>query len=84
MKSKKVTKQELKKRLRDKLNFHKLSRTTRFTRNNEMETLEKELRNKKITPKSKKALKERLALLEKLEERDMDNFENTLSGDFVE
>lgn len=81
---KKVDKLTLKEKLRQKLNEKKLFRTSRVVRDNEMDELEKKIKSKSIPSSQKKKLKQRLDLLQKVEDKEIESYENTLSGDFVD
>ena len=85
-------KEELREKLREKLSTKKLTRTSRVVRENELQELEKKLRKnknkkrkgKKLSPTEKKRIRERIKLLQEIEEKDCENYENSLSGDFVD
>jgi len=65
----KLTKEELRLKLRQKLEFQKLLRTPQDIRENEMEEIEEKLENRHLPAKERKRLKNRLKLLEEIEEK---------------
>ena len=76
----KVSKEELRARLRAKMNVKKLHRTSRIIRDQEMEDIEDKLDDKRLSGKEKKRLKERLKLLEEVEEQQF----NAMNDDYAE
>lgn len=73
------TKEELRIKLKQKLHEKQLERTSKFTRDNRMDSLEDKLDETK-NPNERRKLKEELAILEKIQEKEL----NLFSGDFPE
>ena len=76
----KISKDDLKASLRDKLKMKRLMRTSKFSRNREMDNIEDKLEDKRLPGKEKKRLKERMKLLEDVENKIV----NTQNLDFPE
>lgn len=76
----KVPVDELKKKLRQKLMESRLARTSRVVRDKEMDDIEDKLESRKLPAKTKKKLKERLKLLEDIEEKEI----NSVNTDYPE
>lgn len=72
-------KQDLKNKLRQKLREKQLERTAKYVRDTRMDDLEEKLEDSK-NPAERHKLKEELALLEKIQEKEL----NTVNGDFAE
>jgi len=75
----KVSRDVLRQRLKESVAKKKLFRTSRVSRDQEMEDIEDRL-DEKISGKERKVLKERLKLLEEVEEKHLEN--SLVPGDF--
>lgn len=78
-KNQKKSTKELKNKLREKLREKQLERTSKYTRNNRMDSLEEKIEESK-NPTETRKLKQELALLEKIQEKEFKSF----SGEFPE
>lgn len=72
-------KMELRNKLKQKLREKQLERTSRFVRDNRMENIEEKLETTE-NPAEREKLKEELALLEKIQEKELNSF----TGEFPE
>ena len=79
----KVNKDDLKSSLREKLKMKRLMRTSKFSRNREMDDIEDKLDDKRLSGKEKKRLKERMKLLEDVEAK-ISNAQNLDFPDYVD
>jgi len=78
----KLSREELRAKLRAKINEQKLSRTSRVIRDKEMDDVEERLNGAIISAREKMALKRKLKLLEKIEEKEM--VDSMVVGDYAD
>lgn len=76
----KLSKEEIRAKLREKIAYKQLIRTPQYIRENEMIDIEEKLENKRLSGKERSLLKKRLNLLENIEENQVQNNDYTFYG----